>query len=114
MAASEAALRAWVFAAKPGARMTFATGREPPRDQPVWSAARALVDMGLISTFSPRRPDGLGFNYVAHRLPSPIAVHADHASREARVFAEIQRCIAVGEPMATDKQLARRIRISHI
>ncbi|MGO1304728.1 MAG: hypothetical protein ACTMKV_08075 [Sphingomonas parapaucimobilis] len=112
LAASEAALRAWVFTARPGARLTFATGQEPPRDQPIWSAVRAMVDMGLISMFSPRRPDGRGFDYVAHRLPSPVAIH-DDASREARVFAEIERCVAIGEPMPTDRQLARRCGFGH-
>lgn len=112
LAASEAALRAWAFEAKAGARMTFATGHEPPRDHPVWSAARSLIDMGLIRTFQPRRPDGQGFDYVAQRLPSPIAIH-DDASREARVFAEISRCIAIGEPMPTDRQLAKRCGLNH-
>lgn len=112
LAASEAALRAWVFEAQPGARVTFATGAEPPRDHPVWSAARAMIDMGLIRTFQPRRADGQGFDFVAQRLASPIALH-DDASREARVFAELHRCIAIGEPMPTDRQLAKRCGLGH-
>lgn len=111
LAASEAALRAWVFDAQPGARVTFATGEDPPRDQPVWQAAISLVDMGLIRTFHPRRPDGR-FDFVAQRLPSPIAVH-DDASREARVFMELERCIAIGEPMPTDRQIAKRCGLKH-
>lgn len=113
LAASEAALRTWAFEARPGARMTYATGAEPPRDQPVWQAATSLVDMGLIRTFNPRRPDKLGFDFVAERLPSPIALHPDGTSREERVFAEIERCVTVGEPMPTDRQLARRCGLNH-
>ncbi|WP_343526725.1 hypothetical protein [Sphingomonas sp.] len=112
LAASEAALRAWAFEAQPGARVVFATGQEPPRDQPVWTAARRLVDMGLIRTFHPRRADGKGFDYVAQRLPSPVAIH-DNASREARVFAEIERCLSIGEPLPTDRQLALRCGLRH-
>ncbi len=107
LAASDDALRRWAFEAQPGARLLYASGTEPPRDQPVWLAVRALVDLGLIRTFSPRRADGQGFNFVVERIQGPIAIH-DTTSREARVFAEIERCLAIGEPMPTDAQFARR------
>ncbi|KQO57686.1 hypothetical protein [Sphingomonas sp. Leaf257] len=112
LAASEAALRQWVMMASIGDRLTFATGKEPPRNEPVWKAARSMVDLGLIRTFQPRRPDGRGFDFVAQRIESPIAIQ-DPCSRSVRVFAEIARCVAAGEPMPTDRQLAKRCGLAH-
>ena len=112
LAASDAALRQWVMAAHIGDRLTFATGAEPPRNEAVWRTARSMVDLGLIRTFQPRRPDGRGFDFVAQRIASPVVIQ-EPCSRAVRVFAEIERWFAAGEPMPTDRQMARRCGFNH-
>jgi len=100
------ALKSWAREAARGETIVYAIGFIPPRDRPVWRAAASLCDMGLVDLVTRRRGDGQT-EYLAQRKPSPIAI-SDDTSPPARVFAELARCAAAGEPMPTDPQLAKR------
>lgn len=99
-------LQRWAFQAATGAVLRYAVGRVPPRDKPVWQAARAACDAGLVTLTTRRLTDGQT-EYLAERITGPIAID-DPKTPTARVFGEIARCAAAGEPMPTDAALRLR------
>lgn len=106
LAVEAAELKRWAMHAAVGETLRYAVGYVPPRDKDVWSAARALSTAGLVQLNHRRLDDGQT-EYLATRVPSPIAI-TDPMAPVARVFDEIARCAWQGEPMPTDAALALR------
>lgn len=112
--ADEAALTAWIDAARPGESSIYATGPALPQQHPVIRLVNVLADRGVLRPHVVRRTDGRGFDFlVVKRGDEGVAVdmpsrRQDRAARTDRVLKALtQRAEAAGV-MQSNQELARQ------
>lgn len=109
--ADQAALAAWIEAARPEDSAIYATGPALPHRHPVVQMVQTLTDRGVLRAHLKARHDGRGFDFLVYKRAAQ-AVPAKAASRGeakmARVLQALTRVVAAEGLMPSNAELARQ------
>jgi hypothetical protein len=100
---------AWAVAAPAGDRLVYAHVAPPlPSGDHGGARVRALVDAGLLTSFTSRTDDGER-DYVARRtaMAWPSAEEAAREDETMRVLSHLRRIVHAGQAMPSNREIAR-------